>query len=117
MPKKRQKKLRGQPELYDEVKGQVNLSLTSTSVQGLDEQAAAIGLSRSEFVEQIGRRIIGVVSQSDKHVLRDALEHLIALCEANLTSQSQESSASISSDEPPIRLQIEQWKQVLAKLK
>lgn len=115
MPKKGQKKLRGQPELYDEVKGQVNLSLTSTSVQGLDEQASSIGLSRSEFVEQIGRRILSVVSEPDKQLLREALKQLIALCEADLAAQS--ASGSSASDTELLQQQIEQWRQVLDRLR
>jgi hypothetical protein len=70
MPKKGQKKLRGQPEIYDEVKGQVSLSLTRTGVQGIDELATTMGLSRSEFVEQIGRRLISVVSGEDKEAIK-----------------------------------------------
>ncbi len=70
MPKRGQKKLRGQPEIYDEVKGQVNLSLTRSGVQGIDELAAAMGLSRSEFVEQIGRRLISVVSLEDREAIK-----------------------------------------------
>ncbi|MGG6266675.1 hypothetical protein ACQ4M3_40385 [Leptolyngbya sp. AN03gr2] len=115
MPKKGQKKLRGQPELYDEVKGQVNLSLTSTSVQGLDEQAAAIGLSRSEFVEQIGRRLLSVISDADKEILREALQHLIERAEAELSDRLQESSTTNSGAET-VQQQIEQWRQMLAKL-
>ncbi|MBD2001405.1 ribbon-helix-helix protein, CopG family [Leptolyngbya sp. FACHB-541] len=70
MPKRGQKKLRGQPEIYDEVKGQVNLSLTRSGVQGIDELATAMGLSRSEFVEQIGRQLISVVSLEDREAIK-----------------------------------------------
>lgn len=70
MPKRGQKKLRGQPEIYDEVKGQVNLSLTKSGVQGIDELATTMGLSRSEFVEQIGRRLISVVSLEDREAIK-----------------------------------------------
>ena len=76
MPEKGRKKLRGQPELYDEVKGQVNLSLTATGVQGLDTLAKKMGLSRSEFIEQIGRGILPVLSPQEKDSLRQILETL-----------------------------------------
>ncbi|WP_199320199.1 hypothetical protein [Leptolyngbya sp. FACHB-261] len=52
------KSVRGRPELYDELKQKVTLSLTRTATQGLDELAAKYGISRSEFVERIGRVLI-----------------------------------------------------------
>lgn len=70
MPKKRQKKLKGQPEIYDEVKGQVNLSLTPTGTKGLDTLAGTMGLSRSELAERIGRRLISVLTPEDKEVVK-----------------------------------------------
>lgn len=70
MPEKGRKKLRGQPELYDEVKGQVNLSLTKTGVQGIDTLARSRNLSRSEFVEQIGRQMLSVISQEEKEAVK-----------------------------------------------
>ena len=76
MPEKGRKKIRGQPELYDEVKGQVNLSLTETGVQGLDSLAKKMGLSRSEFIEQIGRGILPVLSSQEKAALRQVLDTL-----------------------------------------
>lgn len=76
MPEKRRKKLRGQPELYDEVKGQVNLSLTASGVQGLDILAQKMGLSRSEFIEQIGRGLLLVLSPHEQTALRQVLEQL-----------------------------------------
>jgi hypothetical protein len=77
MPEKGQKKLRGQPEIYSEVKGQVNLSLTKTGVQGLDELANTVGLSRSEFVEQIGRRLIYVPLEEDKAAIKKLLSNCL----------------------------------------
>lgn len=70
MPKKGQKKLKGQPEIYDEVKGQVNLSLTPTGTKGLDTLASTMGLSRSELAERIGRRLISVLTLEDKEVVK-----------------------------------------------
>lgn len=59
--KKAQKGLksqRGQPEIYDELKTKQTLTLTPTSVKGLDKIAELLGISRSELVERIGRGII-----------------------------------------------------------
>jgi hypothetical protein len=70
MPKKGQKKLKGQLEIYDEVKSQMNLSLTPTGIRGLDSLAATLGLSRSELVERIGRRLIPILTPSGE----DAVE-------------------------------------------
>ncbi len=60
MAKRGQKSLRGQPELYEEVKLRTSLALTPTARQGLDQLAHTLGLSRSEFVERIGRQLIGI---------------------------------------------------------
>ena len=60
MPKGR-KRIRGVPELHDELKTRVNLSLTPTGSAGLDVLAAERGLSRSELVERIGRGQICIV--------------------------------------------------------
>lgn len=62
MPKG-QKKLKGIPELHNEVKKRVNLSLTPTAIAGLDKLSKSIELSRSELVEQIGRGSIPLVEQ------------------------------------------------------
>lgn len=70
MPKQGQKKLRGQPEIYDEVKGQVNLSLTPTGTKGLDTLAASMDLSRSELVERIGRKLICILTLEEKEVVK-----------------------------------------------
>lgn len=60
MSKKGQKNKRGQPEKWDELKKRVMLSLTPTSVDGLDALAHGLGLSRSELVERIGRGVIPI---------------------------------------------------------
>ncbi|MDJ0531396.1 MAG: hypothetical protein QNJ70_02680 [Xenococcaceae cyanobacterium MO_207.B15] len=62
MPKG-QKKSKGVPELYDEVKKRVNLSLTPTAIAGLDRLSQELNLSRSELVEQIGRGSIPIAEQ------------------------------------------------------
>lgn len=46
------------PEIYDELKKPMSLALTKTAILGLDELSAAMGLSRSEFIEQIGHKLL-----------------------------------------------------------
>jgi hypothetical protein len=65
-PVKGHKSTRGRAEIYDEVKGTKTLSLTKTAVQGLDRQAEALGISRSELVERIGRGVISLVIPSSE---------------------------------------------------
>ena len=62
MPKGK-KTSQGYPELYDEVKKRVNLSLTPTAIAGLDKLSQELDLSRSELVEQIGRGLIPLAEQ------------------------------------------------------
>lgn len=50
----------GRPPGYGETKTRVNMSLTPTCVDGLDMLAKAFNLSRSEFIERIGRGLIAV---------------------------------------------------------
>lgn len=64
MAKKGRKSIKGQPDIYEEVKGLVSLSLTPTGVKGLDGLAATAGLSRSEFVEQVGRGLIPMTTSN-----------------------------------------------------
>lgn len=54
------KKLRDEPYIWSEVKKRLNLALTPTAIAGLEELANAQGMSRSEFVERIGRKIFTV---------------------------------------------------------
>jgi hypothetical protein len=44
--------------MYEEVKKSLTLAVTPTAVRGLDEQAKEFGISRSELVERIGRRLL-----------------------------------------------------------
>ncbi len=60
---KGKKTSKGYPELYDEVKKRVNLSLTPTAIAGLDKLSQELNLSRSELVEQIGRGSIPIAEQ------------------------------------------------------
>ncbi len=75
MPRGR-KKVKGVPELHDELKKPVNLSLTPKAIEGLDTLAAQLRLSRSEIVEQIGRGLLSTTaflpqSLSQRHSLPD----------------------------------------------
>jgi len=50
--------MRGEPVYHDELKQRLNLTVTSTGARGLEEIAQELGLkSKSELVDQIGRRI------------------------------------------------------------
>lgn len=118
MPKKGQKKLRGQPEIYDEVKGHIGLSITKTGVQGLDELATSMGLSRSEFVEQIGRRSISVLSQEDKQVMEESINELIATAKDELLGQNLFEGQKAKGDRVTLLQQkLERWQHLLERLK
>lgn len=118
MPRKGQKKLRGQPEIYDEVKGQVSLSMTRTGVRGLDDLAATMGLSRSEFVEQIGRRLIAVVSLEDRELIQQALEQLIDIAQDELLGQNLFEGRQAKGDRAiKLNQQLEQWNKLMENLK
>ncbi|MBC1240556.1 CopG family transcriptional regulator [Nostoc sp. 2RC] len=64
------KRVKGVPELQDELKTRVNLSLTPTAIANLDVMANERGISKSELVERIARRQIPLKDYSDP--LRDA---------------------------------------------
>jgi metal-responsive CopG/Arc/MetJ family transcriptional regulator len=51
------KSQRNQGEIYEEIKRQSSVALTKTGLERLDNLAASFGLSRSEFIERIGRKI------------------------------------------------------------
>jgi len=55
MAKKKEKSMRNQPEIYDEIKQPFTLSLTPTAIKILDYRAKIHGISRSEVVEQFAR--------------------------------------------------------------
>lgn len=50
----------GRRPSYEAKKSRVNLSLTEVGVDGLDILAQTFNLSRSEFVERIGRGLIPI---------------------------------------------------------
>lgn len=72
---KGRKRTKGIPEIHDELKTRVTLSLTPKAVEGLDSLAKELLMSRSELVERIGRGIIPLAHRtSDKSTLGNAIE-------------------------------------------
>jgi type II restriction/modification system DNA methylase subunit YeeA len=55
MAKLKQKSMRNQPEIYDEIKKSCGLSLTPKVISILDYHAKKNGIFRSELVEQFVR--------------------------------------------------------------
>jgi hypothetical protein len=55
MPKKGHKSTSGVGDLYDERKRNINLTLTPTAIDALEEKAEELELSKSEFIERIAR--------------------------------------------------------------
>jgi len=54
------KSLRGVAEMHNEVKKPTTVALTPTAIAGLDEISKEMGLSRSELVERIGRKMLEI---------------------------------------------------------
>lgn len=52
------KSLRGQPELYDELKKVISISITPTAKAGLICLSEQRNISLSELIERIGRQLI-----------------------------------------------------------
>jgi hypothetical protein len=65
MPRQGQKSLRGQPELYNEVKVPTSLALTPTGQKLLETLAQTWQLSRSELIERIARGHILLKGKKD----------------------------------------------------
>jgi hypothetical protein len=61
---KGKKSLRGQPELYDEVKKPRSFGITLTALAGLDEISRELSISKSELIERIGRQLIQLQASS-----------------------------------------------------
>ena len=55
------KSMRGQPEIHDEVKKPVSFSITPTAQLGLARFSKQLNISRSEFIERIGRGLLTIV--------------------------------------------------------
>jgi hypothetical protein len=54
------KSMRGQPEVYDEVKKSVSFSVTLTAQTGLTRLSEQLNISRSELIERIGRGLLTI---------------------------------------------------------
>ena len=55
------KRVKGEPVYHDELKKSLNLTVTPTGAQGLEELAEELGLkSKSELVDHIGQRYLAV---------------------------------------------------------
>lgn len=118
MPEKGRKKLRGQPELYNEVKGQVNISLTKTGVGGLDAIASELSLSRSEFIEQIGRRLLSVLTAEEKEAIKKGLERLVTLAEAELSGTGLFAGHRAEGERARnLQQEVDQWNLLIQKLR
>ncbi|MEP0924827.1 hypothetical protein [Leptolyngbya sp. ST-U4] len=54
------KSMRGQPEVYDELKKVSSFSITPTAKSGLDQLSQQLNISRSELIERIGRGLLTI---------------------------------------------------------
>lgn len=68
---KGRKSLRGCPEMYDELKKTTTLALTQTAISGLDEISSEMGVSRSELVERIGRKLLEIATVKDAPIKQE----------------------------------------------
>ena len=73
------KGIQGQPEMYDEHKKRVNISLTPTAVERLDALAGSMDVSRSELIEQVARGTIPLLTNSQAHRLGESSEKKLPL--------------------------------------
>jgi hypothetical protein len=58
MATKGKKSIKGEPELYDEVKTALNLRMTPTAKELLKKKAEERGLTSSELVERFARDLL-----------------------------------------------------------
>jgi len=70
MPKGK-KRTRGEPVYHNELKKSLNLTVTPTGAEGLEQLAQELGFhSKSELVDRIGRRLLTispvVLTQGDR---------------------------------------------------
>jgi hypothetical protein len=54
------KSMRGQPEIYSELKKIASFSLTPTAIEGLKQLSSQLNISRSEVLERIGRGVFTI---------------------------------------------------------
>lgn len=57
------KSMRGQPEVYDELKKIVSFSITPTAMTGLERLSEQLNISRSELIERIGRGLLTIAEK------------------------------------------------------
>jgi hypothetical protein len=57
---KGRKSMRGQPELYDEIKKITSFCMTPTAIEGLKQLSSQLNISRSELLERIGRGLFTI---------------------------------------------------------
>jgi hypothetical protein len=58
--RKGMKSMRGQPEVYDELKEIVSFSITPTARTGLALLSEQLSISKSELIERIGRGLLTI---------------------------------------------------------
>lgn len=63
------KSQRNKGEIYEEIKRQSSVALTKTGLEQLDNLAASFGLSRSELIERIGRKIFLVAEVNSEELI------------------------------------------------
>lgn len=61
----KRKRLRNQPEIYNQVKQSVSIGLTPWAIEQLDMIAQQVDLSRSELIERIARGFVQIHSDHD----------------------------------------------------
>jgi len=61
--------MRGQPEVYDELKKIVSVSITPTAQAGLDQLSEQLNISRSELIERIGRGVFTIKESENRNRL------------------------------------------------
>ncbi len=76
-----------QPALYNELKRCLNLTLTPTAIEKLDECAQAWKLSKSALVEQIARGIIPLPNPQDFERLEEPSIKTMPSSETNSTDE------------------------------
>jgi hypothetical protein len=55
--------MRGQPEVYDELKKIVSFSITPIARMGLERLSEQRNISRSELIERIGRGLLTITEK------------------------------------------------------
>ncbi|WP_156120018.1 hypothetical protein [Leptolyngbya sp. KIOST-1] len=71
--RKGQQSRRGVPELYDEIKEPVSYGITKTARRGIKSQAESLGVSASQFIENIGRGELKVISPPPSALIQEPI--------------------------------------------